>query len=103
MVAVLGDMKELGAESEAAHRGVGVHAAQRASGGAIFVGPEMKAAYDAACAEAGAEAFVHVADAGEAAAPARRLARPGDVILVKGSRSMTTERVVAALEAEDAS
>jgi UDP-N-acetylmuramoyl-tripeptide--D-alanyl-D-alanine ligase len=103
LVAVLADMKELGAESAEAHADVGAHAAARANGGAVFVGPEMRAAFEAAGAAGDSDRFVHVADAADAVAPARRLAQPGDIVLVKGSRSMTTERVVAALTTEDAS
>jgi UDP-N-acetylmuramoyl-tripeptide--D-alanyl-D-alanine ligase len=100
LVAVLADMRELGAQSRALHEALGAFAAERARG-IVFVGAEMKAAAAAArrVVHSGPE-IAEVADAADAVAPLRALARAGDVVLVKGSRSMRTERVVEALTGE---
>jgi UDP-N-acetylmuramoyl-tripeptide--D-alanyl-D-alanine ligase len=100
LVAVLADMRELGAQSRALHEALGAFAAERARG-LVFVGTEMKAAAAAARrAKHDRLEIAEVADAADAVAPLRALAHPGDVVLVKGSRSMRTERVVEALTAE---
>jgi UDP-N-acetylmuramoyl-tripeptide--D-alanyl-D-alanine ligase len=94
-VAVLGDMKELGEGTEAFHRQAGEQAAQAGVDVLIAVGD---------FAEAFAEGYgpggeVHREhDARGAAAAFRELVAPGDVVLVKGSRSVGLERVAAALD-----
>jgi UDP-N-acetylmuramoyl-tripeptide--D-alanyl-D-alanine ligase len=49
----------------------------------------------------GVERVVHVADTAGAVAALREFGKPGDVVLVKGSRSAKMERVVHALEQEE--
>ncbi|MBW2460327.1 MAG: UDP-N-acetylmuramoyl-tripeptide--D-alanyl-D-alanine ligase [Deltaproteobacteria bacterium] len=93
---VLGDMLELGDRSADEHAGIGRIAMAEGARGAVFVGAEMLAAAEAAR-ELGRDRVRHVTEAPAAIAPIRELCRPGDVVLVKGSRSMKTEVVVAAL------
>jgi UDP-N-acetylmuramoyl-tripeptide--D-alanyl-D-alanine ligase len=104
-IAVLGDMKELGAESERLHEEVG--AAAVAAGIAILVccGEEMRAAARGALTAATSSGVTgirieSVLDPAESIELLRDLVQPGDVVLVKGSRSMAMERVVDALRAD---
>ena len=91
-VAVLGDMLELGAESEALHREVGALAEAAAVELLVTVGPRAVVMLDVFDGESYA-----VADAREAAALAGELVEPGDVVLVKGSRGVGLEVVAEAL------
>jgi UDP-N-acetylmuramoyl-tripeptide--D-alanyl-D-alanine ligase len=91
-IAVLGDMLELGAEEAAAHREIGAHAAQSGVDVLVAVGP-----LSAAMAETFGGELHLAADAGAAAALASELVRPGDVVLVKGSRGIGLEAVAEAL------
>jgi UDP-N-acetylmuramoyl-tripeptide--D-alanyl-D-alanine ligase len=92
-VAVLGDMLELGRESEALHREMGEVAAEAGVDVLVTVGPRAVVMLDAFDGESYA-----VADAREAAALAGELLEPGDVMLVKGSRGVGLEVVAEALE-----
>ncbi len=94
-VAVLGDMLELGPDSAAVHANVGREAAARGIQVLVAVGPLSVHTAEAAAA-AGVRETVEL---GEDEAPARvpELLRAGDIVLVKGSRGMRMERVVAAL------
>jgi UDP-N-acetylmuramoyl-tripeptide--D-alanyl-D-alanine ligase len=95
LVAVLGDMRELGRSSLSEHRAVGTLLASLKVRLLITSGLEMRAAARAAR-ERGV--FVHETGSSEAAAlAALALVRDRDVVLVKGSRSMAMERVVATL------
>jgi UDP-N-acetylmuramoyl-tripeptide--D-alanyl-D-alanine ligase len=94
-VAVLGDMFELGPQAPRLHREIGAHAAARGVELLVAVGP---LAADIAGAFGG-EAHA-VADAGAAAELLLGgLLREGDTVLVKGSRGVGLERVVAVLGA----
>jgi len=90
-IAFLGDMRELGTRAEEAHRELGDVIKNLGGIDALYtVGPLAALIPNAA---------VHFADSGEAARFAEELAlMPGDVVLVKGSRAMTMEKVAAALE-----
>ena len=92
-VAVLGDMLELGRESEALHREMGEVAAEAGVDVLVTVGPRAVVMLDAFDGESYA-----VADAQEAAALAGELVEPGDVMLVKGSRGVGLEVVAEALQ-----
>ena len=95
-VAVLGDMLELGAESEALHREIGEVAAAAGVDLLVTVGPRSVVMLDAFDGESYA-----VADAAEAAALAGELIEAGDVVLVKGSRGVGLEVVAEALMAAE--
>ena len=94
-IAVLGEMLELGRWSESLHRDVGRYVAR--SGIDVLVGIRGAASYlvDAAM-EAGqavdAAFFFH--EPPQAGDHLRRIARPGDVILLKGSRGTHVERAL---------
>ena len=92
---VLGDMGEVGTEGPALHHEVGAHAAARGIDALWAVGP-----LSASTAEpfAGARAF----GSAESLIAALADAPPFAAVLVKGSRFMAMERVVAALEGEPA-
>ena len=94
-VLVMGDMLELGPRSVAFHRAAGELAA--ASGVALLVGvgPLARHAVDAAK-RSGIEAQI-ISDAGHAAKAVPELTRPGDLVVVKGSRGVRLEMVVEAL------
>ncbi|RMF32904.1 MAG: UDP-N-acetylmuramoyl-tripeptide--D-alanyl-D-alanine ligase, partial [Alphaproteobacteria bacterium] len=95
-IAVLGDMLELGAEEEEAHRRLAEHPALRAVDRIHCAGPLMKALHAALPSCQRGEWF----PASEAlAARLPRLIDAGDVIMVKGSLGSRMGRVVDALRA----
>jgi len=94
-VAVLGQMSELGEESERGHREVGEAAAAFGIDELIAVGA-TGATMARAAHQAGLQKSTAVAEPEEAAGLLRETASPGDLILVKGSRSARMERVLEA-------
>ncbi|OFX13123.1 MAG: hypothetical protein A2V59_09680 [Armatimonadetes bacterium RBG_19FT_COMBO_69_19] len=97
-VAVLGEMKELGPESPRLHREVGVSLARRRA--ALLVAVEQGGRQIAEGAAAGGmppEAIIHLPSVDAASERVRGLIRPGDVVLVKGSRALGMERIVDAI------
>ena len=90
-IAFLGDMKELGDFSESMHREVADKARALGLSEVCVVGPAMRQAFGGA-----ATGFATSEEAGEFAHANLRLSA-NDVVLVKGSRAMTMERVVEAL------
>ncbi len=96
-IAALGDMLELGDAAEALHREVGERAARAGIGHLFALGAHAYAMIDAARA-AGAP-HAEVLDSHQAIAEAiHAVARPGDLLLVKGSRGLRMENVIAALQ-----
>jgi len=94
---VLGDMLELGGEEERLHEESGRTIAHSGATALIGVGP--LAAYAVAGALAAGLGVAEVApDPTAAARRIRQLARPGDLVLLKGSRGSRMERVGTALE-----
>jgi UDP-N-acetylmuramoyl-tripeptide--D-alanyl-D-alanine ligase len=100
-VAVLGDMLELGAEETHEHTQLGVIASDRVAILALF-GPRMKHAYAQAQKKLG-ERVRHFDDVDALVAWLSHELQPNDFVLVKGSRGMRLERVVAALTGTQAS
>jgi UDP-N-acetylmuramoyl-tripeptide--D-alanyl-D-alanine ligase len=99
-IAVLGDMLELGAHSTAFHLEVGAHVAARGIGSLVSCGALGRAiAEGARKAGMAHERITECSDAQEAIPHVLSIARPGDVVLVKGSRGMRMEQVVDALRA----
>jgi len=99
-VLVMGDMLELGEGEIAAHHEVGRAIAASGADVVIGVGPLAREAVRVVEAERGASAAPQTRwfEKVEEAAPAvAGLSRTGDLILVKGSRGVGLEKVVAAL------
>jgi UDP-N-acetylmuramyl pentapeptide synthase len=95
--AVLGDMLEVGVESEEMHRALGREAGVRLAG-VVALGAFAGAVSEGARAAGLAAERAQVAGSPEeAAAVMASWSAPGDWILVKASRGMRLERVVDAL------
>lgn len=92
-IAVLGEMRELGEELESGHREVGECAAELGIDQLIAIG-EIGAIIARAAEKSGLEKSVAVRSTSEAAAMLADIAVPGDLVLVKGSRSARTELVL---------
>jgi UDP-N-acetylmuramoyl-tripeptide--D-alanyl-D-alanine ligase len=101
-IAVLGEMLELGRHADRLHEECGRAAAAAELDLLITVGGAPARAMADAAVSAGMPATAVVAvDTSEAAADAAlRRVRPGDLVLVKGSRGIGTDLVVERLQAE---
>jgi len=101
-IAVLGEMLELGDRSMELHDAVGRAAAAARLDLLIAVGGDAASALAGAAVSGGLprERVQYVAESGVAADAVAALVRPGDVILVKGSHEVRTDRVVDRLKAE---
>lgn len=94
-IAVLGDMRELGALSADAHEDVGRDAARSAQ---VIVGVGDLAATIVSAARAAGHGDAHpAANAAEALILLRRSLQDGDTVLVKGSRALALDRLADAL------
>ncbi len=92
-IAVLSDMLELGTLSAAEHAGVGAYIDQKRPDAVFTTGTESRAIH-------GNITFGHKAyfeKKKDLIAGLKQFVRPGDLVLVKGSRSMKMEEVVNAL------
>jgi UDP-N-acetylmuramoyl-tripeptide--D-alanyl-D-alanine ligase len=96
-LAVLGDMLELGPDEEAAHRQIGIKAAGVLDA-LVTVGPRGRWMADAARA-VGLARVAAVDDVEQAVAEVERTLNPGagDLVLVKASRGIALDRLVARL------
>ena len=92
-IAVLGEMGELGQESEKGHREVGECAAELGVDQLIGIG-ELGALIAQAASRCGLSKSVAVGSTSEAAALLSDMAGEGDLVLIKGSRLARTERVL---------
>jgi len=96
-IAALGEMLELGKAAAALHRDVGTLAGEAGVTHLFVRGPH--AGDMVAAAQAARVPHAEALDDPEAIAEAiHAVARPGDTVLVKGSRGMTMERVIEALQ-----
>jgi UDP-N-acetylmuramoyl-tripeptide--D-alanyl-D-alanine ligase len=95
-VAVLGEMLELGALSASLHADCGRDAAAAGLGLLVTVGSAPARALGDAAVAAGlpASAWIHADTSADAASRMASLVRPGDLVLVKGSRGTRTDLVV---------
>jgi UDP-N-acetylmuramoyl-tripeptide--D-alanyl-D-alanine ligase len=91
-VAVLGDMAELGAHTAEAHREIGRRCAELGVHRLVAVGRFARETAGAARA-AGLKDVEEFADVPTAAAAVKRLVRPGDLVLLKASRTTGLEKV----------
>ncbi|PYK10650.1 MAG: UDP-N-acetylmuramoyl-tripeptide--D-alanyl-D-alanine ligase [Verrucomicrobia bacterium] len=96
-IAVLGEMRELGDESERGHREVGETAAALKIDQLIAIGNAAAAIADGAR-HAGLRKTTVVNSTSEAAELLNEIAGPGDLILIKGSRAARTEEVINQFE-----
>jgi UDP-N-acetylmuramoyl-tripeptide--D-alanyl-D-alanine ligase len=92
-IAVLGEMRELGDESERSHCEVGETAAVLGVDHVIAIG-NVAAAISNAAERAGLGNSRAVNSTTEAAEILVKIAEPGDLVLIKGSRAARTERVM---------
>lgn len=91
---VCGDMLELGTQTEAWHRQIGALIADWLFDYVIAAGPCSKYLVDEALKKGfDPKRIYHVADSLLAGKLCHELARPGDMVLVKGSRGMKMEKV----------
>jgi UDP-N-acetylmuramoyl-tripeptide--D-alanyl-D-alanine ligase len=98
-IAVLGEMRELGAESIEGHRSIGSYAGQQGVDVLLVIG-EAAAPMVNGAADHDITA-VQTADRAAALAWLRENMAPGDVVLVKASRGAELDRVAAALVNEE--
>ncbi len=98
-VAVLGDMAELGAHSEPAHSEIGKYAAKLQIGQLFTVGKNSAATAQAAR-EGGLTRVIEFPDVEAAVRAVKNFLKPGDVVLLKASRSSRLERIAETLKAE---
>lgn len=98
-VAILGDMLELGVEENAMHRAIADDPAMARVDLVHAAGPRMKHLHDALPEN---RRGLWAEQAADLAAQVQDLVAPGDVVLVKGSKSSRISMVVQALRAQTA-
>ncbi|MBI4549911.1 MAG: UDP-N-acetylmuramoyl-tripeptide--D-alanyl-D-alanine ligase [Candidatus Omnitrophica bacterium] len=96
-IAVLGDMKELGADSWSLHREIGRGWKDYAIPFLVTVGKDSRAIGEGAAESGGAEHICHFDVNREAGDFLRGFLRPGDAVFLKGSRSMKLEDILNGL------
>lgn len=98
-VAVLGDMNELGAHSEAAHAEVGRRAAELGIGQLFAVG-KMAPIMARAARDAGLARVIEFAEVDAAVKAVKDFLKAGDVVLLKASRAVRLERIAGMIRSE---
>jgi UDP-N-acetylmuramoyl-tripeptide--D-alanyl-D-alanine ligase len=99
-VAVLGDMAELGSHSEAAHEEVGRRAAELKIGQLFTVG-NNSALIARAARNAGLTRVIEFENVEAGVRAVKNFLKPGDVVLLKASRSSRLERIAETLRSEN--
>lgn len=101
-IAVLADVLELGADSDRLHREVGEFIGRESGLTHLITVGEGGARIAEGAAEAGSAVQIHsFPDKEQAGAYLQSMIRPGDGILVKGSRGMRMEEIVKLLKEEE--
>jgi UDP-N-acetylmuramoyl-tripeptide--D-alanyl-D-alanine ligase len=98
-IAVLGDMLELGAAEEEAHRSLGKKARESVDLVAFF-GPRSRVSFEEYSSFPSSRSSAHFTEIDPLLVWLKPRLVAGDVLLVKGSRGMKLERVVDALSKE---
>lgn len=93
-IVVLGEMRELGAGSDAYHAALADPIRAAGVAGGILVGERARPLLNAL---EGAGNFVHVADAAAALTCLSAMLAPGDAVLIKGSNGVGLAAVIAGL------
>jgi UDP-N-acetylmuramoyl-tripeptide--D-alanyl-D-alanine ligase len=101
-IAFVGEMLELGAHAPVLHARAGRIAAESGLDLLVAVGgaPAQSLAVAAANAGMASTAVIYAATSGDAAEIAAKKVRPGDLVLVKGSRGIRTDLIVDRLKQE---
>ncbi len=97
LVIAMGDMLELGAMSAAAHHDAIRDIMRERPAAFVAVGPEMSAGLATVAGSSLPSDVLVAPDSAAAADLVAGLVRAGDVLLVKGSRGIAMERIIAAL------
>jgi UDP-N-acetylmuramoyl-tripeptide--D-alanyl-D-alanine ligase len=100
-VAVLGDMAELGAHTEAAHEEIGRRAAELGVGQLFAVG-KLAPVVARGARGAGMNRVFEFTDVATAAGAVKSFVKQGDVVLLKASRATHLERIAEVLRGGDA-
>lgn len=103
-LAVLGDMRELGADADRLHHELGTAASGSPLDGLFLLGEHASVVRDGALAAGFPDDRIVVGtDHADLAARVRAVLQPGCVVLIKGSRGSAMERVLRHLETESGS
>lgn len=101
-VAILGDMGELGGQSEALHAAVGEHLGELHIDLLVTIGPLSRAIHEAALRAAPHTACLHYEDQEAFLKVSDSLLQDGDSILIKASHYMRFGQIVSALSQREA-
>ncbi len=96
-VAVLGAMKELGTATDESHHAIGGRAARSKAAGLFFFGEEAQPAYREVRSRGYRGDVFFANDYAELEARVTAYLVPGDLVLIKGSRSLELERLGGAI------
>src|SRR5258708_7278950 len=97
LVIAMGDMLELGAMSAPAHQDAIREIMREQPATFVAVGPEMRTALESVAGSKLPPNVLVAPDSLAAATPVAGLVRSGDVLLIKGSRGIAMEKIIAAL------